>query len=307
MRVLPDFEAFAAGKTREAERAPIHRLVTVDDRSSHYAVDAVGSSWTRQLYDGPFHLIRTAGREPPPFDAPGAAPRPVERRGATPAISLVFVQSRDGNTGTDDPEELGGGATDKHLIYEGLSRVAADAVLAGATTASGECVFFSVWHPELVSLRLSLGLPRHPVQVVFTGRACIDPAASLVFNVPDVPAIVIGSVYACGVLASAAASRPWMHFVRMEGDDITAGLRRLAADFGIRRLSCVGGRTTATALLDAGLVQDVCLTTTAREAGAPRTPFYAGSRPPSLEPIVRKRGTDPNAPILFEHFAVRRA
>ena len=52
---------------------------------------------------------------------------------------------------------LGGGETDKHLIYEGLSRVAADAVLAGAETIRGGDIVLSVWHPELVRLRASLG------------------------------------------------------------------------------------------------------------------------------------------------------
>jgi riboflavin biosynthesis pyrimidine reductase len=221
-----------------------------------------------------------------------------------PTISLVFVQSKDGNTGIDQPEALGGGATDKHLIYEGLSRVAADAVLAGASTAGGENVFFSVWHPELVALRLSLGLPRHPAQVVVTGRACIDPNMPLLFNVPDVPVFVLGSVYACGVLANAAASRPWVRLVRMEGEDLRPALSTLVTGFGIRRISCIGGRTTATALLDASLVDDLCLTTTAREGGDPDTPFYVGQHLPALEPIVRKRGLDPHAPILFEHFRV---
>ena len=69
----------------------------------------------------------------------------------------MFVQSLDGNTVADDPSDLGGGDTDKHLIYEGLSRVAADAVMAGAATVAGGKIVFSVWHPELVRLRSALG------------------------------------------------------------------------------------------------------------------------------------------------------
>ena len=67
------------------------------------------------LFDGDFYV------SPPPDES-------------RPACNLVFVQSRDGNTGASNPSSLGGGETDKHLIYEGLSRVAADAVLAGAET-----------------------------------------------------------------------------------------------------------------------------------------------------------------------------
>ena len=177
-------------------------------------------------------------------------------------------------------------------------------MLAGATTAAGDQVFFSVWHPELVALRAGLGLPRHPVQMVITGRACVDPNRTLLFNVPEVPVIVLGSVAACGVLASAARSRPWMRIVPMEGPDLRAPLERTRAELGIRRISCIGGRTTATALLDAGLVQDIHLTTTERVAGEPGTPFYAGESPPRLAPVVRKRGTDPAAPFVFEHLRV---
>ena len=76
----------------------------------------------------------------------------------------------DGNTGAADPSTLGGGRDRQALIYEGLSRVAADAVLSGAETLRGGDMVLSVWHPELVALRRSLGLPRHPVQVVATLR-----------------------------------------------------------------------------------------------------------------------------------------
>lgn len=65
-----------------------------------------------------------------------------------PACSLVFVQTADGNTGAKDPGLLGGGEADKHVIYEGLSRVAADAVLVGANTMRDDAFMLSVWHPS---------------------------------------------------------------------------------------------------------------------------------------------------------------
>lgn len=278
------FADFAARKAREAETARIQPLRTVEDRSDGRGFEAVGNDWSRALYDGPFWL----------HPAPS---------GAVPAISLVFVQSCDGNTAAENPADLGGGETDKHLIYEGLSRVAAHAVLAGATTADAPDVFFSVWHPELVALRASLGLPRHPAQVVVTGRACIDVRTALVFNVPEVPTYVVGSRYACETLAEGLRSRPWVTVVPIQGDDLRRPLARLRSEHGIMRISAVGGRTTATALVDAGLVQDVYLTTSDRTGGKPGTPFYAGRKPPALRLVVRKRGTDRAAPIVFEHLA----
>src|SRR6187551_1227226 len=132
---------------RESRERDVNRLVTVEDRSSGWPVTGIGNAWSREYFDGPFYLFAA----------------PPDR----PAISLVFVQTRDGNTAAPNPEDLGGGPTDKHLIYEGLSRVAADAVLAGASSV-GHSVFFTVNRPELVALRLELGLPRHPAQMVIS-------------------------------------------------------------------------------------------------------------------------------------------
>ena len=281
MAAATAFSAFAARRSAQADAAPISPLRTIDDRARRFNLQQVATPWTAGCYDGPFHL----------------APLP----DAVPALSLVFVQSSDGNTGADDPGELGGGDTDKHLIYEGLTRVAADGVMAGATTANGPDVFFSIWRRELVELRRSLGFPRHPAQIVVTGRGRIDFAASLIFNVPDVPVFVLGSAIACAALAAAARERPWVQLLPTEPGGLRGALATLRRNHGITRISAIGGRTTATALADEHLVQDLYLTTSDRPGGQPGTPWYAGARPPSLARVVAKRSTDPRAPFLFEH------
>ena len=225
-------------------------LVTLEDRSADFPVTAIGNHWSRTYFDGPFYL----------FDEPADLP----------AISLVFVQTRDGNTGAADPSTLGGGPTDLHLLYEGLSRVAADAVLAGASSV-GPDTFFTVHHPELVKLRLELGLPRDPLQFVLSHHG--------------------------------RSSSPSRKLVSGTNGDVFARLKR---EYGIRRISCIGGAKTATALVDAGLVQDIYLTTSAIEGGEPQTPWYAGESAPLLSTIVRKREDSAVNPILFEHLAIRR-
>ena len=276
---------FSARKTRAAEAARILPLRTIIDSSFLHPTVQAGNSWTRRLYDGPFHLWRVPS-------------------GSLPAISLVFVQSRDKNTVADDPGTLGGGDTDRHLIYEGLSRVAADAVLAGSRTAVGGEIFFSVWHPELVALRKSYGLPRHPAQVILTRTAELDLASSLIFNVPEARIFVVATQEACDRLATRLGDRPWVTLISYGGDDVITALEHLRSDHGIRRISVVGGRTVATALLDAGVVQDIYLTTTEKSAGEPGTPLYCGSKAPAFDAVVRKRATDPDAPFLFEHLGV---
>ena len=220
-----------------------------------------------------------------------------------PAVSLVFVQSRDGNTAAENPADLGGGDIDLHLIYEGLSRVAADAVLAGASTASGR-VFFSVWRPELVALRESLGLPRHPAQVVLTREGRLDLDGTLLFNVPSVPVFILAGDRFPDRVARAVADRPWITLISIEHGDLRASIARLC-QFGIRRISAVGGRHAASALIDAGVVQDLYLTSTATAAGQPGTPFYTGQRQIQSRLVVRKRsGPDVDPPIVFEHSTI---
>jgi riboflavin biosynthesis pyrimidine reductase len=283
--LLPlSFSEFAARKTSEAEAASIAPLQTVDDRSAHYDLQPIGSAWTMSRFDGPFYV----------------APVP---DGPLPGVSLVFVQSADGNTAADDPADLGGGDIDKHLIYEGLSRVAADAVLAGATTAAAPNVFFSLWHPELRALRRTLARARHPAQIVVTGRACFNAEECLIFNVPDAPVFVLGSEIACAAIAEAARTRPWVTVIPLDRG-LRGALTRLRREHGIQRISAIGGRTTATALVDEGLVQELYLTIGSRTGGEPNTPWYVGKARPRLDRILMKRGAGADGPISFEHLNV---
>jgi riboflavin biosynthesis pyrimidine reductase len=275
------FEAYAARKTREAESAEILPLATDRERAEAGLV-AIGNDWTRRMFDGAFYLS------------------PVRDDGL-PSTSLVFVQSREGNTDAKNPATLGGGDADKHLIYEGLSRVGADAVLSGGETVRGGEIVFSTWHPQLVRLRASLGLPRHPVQIVATRRGLsLD---GLLFNVPALRVVVL-TVAACPEhMMTGVAERPWITTVVMPGaHDLAFAFRRLR-ELGVARISCVGGRTLAAQLIDAGLIRDVYLTTSAKSAGEPNTPLY----PTPLEghEIVRKRGTGSDVGVTFEHLVLK--
>src|SRR5258705_9280978 len=145
------FDEYCRARERAAAAAvlPPYRTVAVDVQLGDF--HAIGNDWSRRLFDGDFY--RTSCKED------------------IPVTNLVFVESRDRNTGASDPSTLGGGDTDKYLIYEGLSRVDADAVLSGATTARSDELVFSVWHPEMVTLRRQLGRRRHPAQVIVCSRS----------------------------------------------------------------------------------------------------------------------------------------
>jgi riboflavin biosynthesis pyrimidine reductase len=274
------FTEFVERKVRDALRAELPPYIT---EAEHPTADllAIGNAWTRQLFDGDFYL--SSSRHP-----------------ARPACSLVFVQSSDGNTGARNPAALGGGQTDKHLIYEGLSRVAADAVLAGAGTVRGGPVLFSVWHPELVRLRTALHRPRHPVQIVATRRG-LDLERELLFNVPDVPAILLTGHAGDERMKRALSSRPWVTSIVIEPGGMPEAFEKLRR-LGIDRISCVGGRALAAQLIDAGLVQDLYLTTAPGPGGEANTPL--SPTPLDGRVVVRKRGSGREAGVVFEHLLI---
>jgi len=277
---MTKFERVVERKTSEARAVELPPLRTVAAGVTD-GLQAIGNGWTREKFDGDFFLT--------PF-APDL-----------PATSLVFVQSSDGNTGARDPSTLGGGATDKHLIYEGLSRVAADGVLAGAETIRGSSVIFSVWHPELVELRRSLHLPRHPTQIVATlGKLTFDD--TLLLNVPELPVIVITTPDWIMRMRDELARRPWITSIPMDRPaDLPAAFRAMRA-MGVARISAIGGRTIARAMTAAGLVQDLYLTTGPRPGGEPHTPLY--TEPIRGAMVVRKQGTGPDEGVTLEHLVI---
>jgi len=273
------FDDYCRAKQRAAVAAalPPYKTATIDLLGTFRAI---GNTWSRALFDGDFYRSTYVNLD-------------------IPVTNLVIVESREGNTGADDPATLGGGQTDKHLIYEGLSRVDADAVLAGATTARGDELIFSVWHPELVALRRDLGRTRHPAQVIVSSRSALHIEDALMFQVPEIPVYLMTTSDAASSLRLQVATRPWIQVI--DGGQplsMRTALRELRSR-GIETVSAVGGRTTARALLREEVVQDLYLTTSSKQGGEPNTPLL--DAPIQAPAVVTKMGTGPEAGIRFVH------
>jgi len=252
---------------------------TIADVGGARGLRVIASAWTAAAFDGPFYETPSDGR---------------------PSIGVVFVRSREGNTGTRNPAALGGGAVDEHLVYEGLSRVAADAVIVGAATLHPDA-FFTVWRPELVALRAQLGRPRHPAQVIMSAEGSITPDDTLLFNLPAVPVFVLTSPRGRDRLMPSLTARPWVTVIAAAslGEQVA-----VLAAHGIGRACSVGGRRSASALVDAGLLQDVYLTTTSVRGGEPATPWYIGSRALRLTTVLAKTWDGEQGPVRFEHLVL---
>jgi riboflavin biosynthesis pyrimidine reductase len=276
------FTDYVLRREKEALGVALPPYQTVADRADG-AMKRIGNDWTAQLFDGSFYQSR----------------QPVQP--GLPVVNLIFVRSREGNTIAADPQQLGGGHTDKHLIYEGLSRVDADAVLAGAITARSRSLVLSVWHPQLVSLRLELGKPRHPIQLIVTATGQLQFDEALMFQEPELTSCLIAPSSSVARLRSLAARAPWVDVID-GGEPLSMrhALTQLASR-GVQVVSAIGGRRTAQSLLEEHTVSDLYLTTSPISAGQPNTPFYTGPPLPQ-ELVVAKQGTGPEAGVRFEHF-----
>jgi riboflavin biosynthesis pyrimidine reductase len=282
--VTSRFAEYCRGKERAALAAQLFPYKTVES-AEQFGIEKIGNVWTRRLFDGDFFRSARACESD------------------LPITNLVFVESQEGNTVADDPSTLGGGDTDKHLIYEGLSRIDADAVLAGASTARNNELVFSVWHPELVALRLRRGRARHPAQVVVCSKSALPIETALMFQEPSLPVYLITTSDAAASLRLQVLTHPWVHVI--DGGcplSMRTALRKLKTH-AINTVSAVGGRTTARTLLSQRVVQDLYLTTSAESAGAPNTPLVDGAL--SAKRVVIKEGTGPETGVRFVHYLCR--
>ena len=120
---------------------------------------------------------------------------------------------------------------------------------------------------------------------------------------PDLRAFVITVASCAEAMRAGLEARPWITPIVMALQADLANAFRELRRLGIGRVSAVGGRTVARALIDAGLVRDLYLTTSPRPGGEPNTPMYPG--PLETDLVVRKLGTGPDAGIVFEHCVFR--
>ena len=277
------FAAFVDQKTTAALTASIPGYLTTESNGADLGLRSITNAWASERFDGPF------------FESETSNP-------ALPAVNTVFVQSSDGNTGAQNPMDLGGGLTDKHLIYEGLSSAHADAILTGASTIRGAQMVMAIWHPELVALRTALGLERYPAQVVATRSGDLAVESALLFNVPELRVYILTDDTGAEELKPQTRRRPWIRVLSGGREsDVIAGLKTLRTDYGIARVSCIGGRTLTTQLIDAGVVQDLYLTTSPKPGGEPNTPFYTGAQTLTTTLVVSKAGRDEETGVRFEH------
>jgi riboflavin-specific deaminase-like protein len=191
--------------------------------------------------------------------------RPRERApGDRPFLYLNMVASADGRASVEGRTVGLGSEADTRLLTE--LRAIADAVLIGTGTIRAEGYGRLVRNAERVARREAAGMAATPTAVLIS-RSFDIPWGAHLFEADDQPVIV----YTGASDEPPEVGAP-VEVVRLDDPAPRAVMADLRAR-GVRSLLCEGGPTLNSALLEAGVVDELFLTISpqlAGEDGAPR-------------------------------------
>lgn len=187
---------------------------------------------------------------------------PMRRKPFAPDLPFVFVNvamTADGKIAPANRHfEPFSSRRDRLLMYE--LRSCADAVMSGARTLDLNPVKLGNGGEIYTRMRLNRRLAEHPVRIVVSGRATIDPDAEI-FKHRFSPIIV---------LVSRNAPKLRLNQLRAQADHVVAfgkqeidfveALRWLRREWNVQSLLCEGGGEVNGALFKAGLVNQCYVT-----------------------------------------------
>lgn len=218
----------------------------------------------------------TGGEEVSALAALGELPRLDGR----PAVRVCMVQSLDGVIAIDGTSAALSGPADRAFYL--ACRSLADTVLVGAQTVRAEGYGPARLTPELIGARSRRGQPPLPRIAVVSRSLDLDPAIPFFTAAGERPYVI--------TCAAAPADRrnalAGVAEVIVTGDadvDLEAALGALATD-GAHLVVAEGGPTLNGALLEAGLVDELCLSVAPMIAGdGPRLAVGARRPPAAME------------------------
>ena len=206
--------------------------------------------------------------------------------GGTARLRGGFVLSVDGGAA------VGGGSRGlqspaDQAVFAAL-RAVSDAVVVGAGTARAEGYRPVRVRPEGQRWRSARGRAASPTLVLVSRSLALDPADACFGG----PAVVVTCAAADPGRRAALAQVADVVVAGDDDVDLPAAVRALH-ERGLRRLLCEGGPTLLTALLTAGLVDELCLTTSPVLLGtAPSLLVHALAAPVDLRLVHLVDGGD---------------
>ena len=203
-----------------------------------------------------------------------------------PWIALNMAATADGRVAIGGRSSPVAGSADRELFHE--LRTQADAVMAGARTARVERYRRVVKNESFAAKREREGLDPRGLAVLVSGSLDL-PADLPVLADPDSRVVIVTAAQAGldGVVADVS-------YIRQPPDlALTAAMRSLRSDHGVRSILCEGGPHLNSALFHEGLVDELFLCVSPRIAGEP-------SEPASLEGLALPAPVDLSLVSLHE-------
>lgn len=201
-----------------------------------------------------------------------AARAPAER----PYVVCNFVSTADGRATAQGKTAKLGGEGDRVVFH--LLRTQADAVLAGTGTLRVERYGVLTKNDDLAEIRVREGRSAQPLGVV------ISRSGRVPFDIPlfsDARARV--AVYApAGTRIPECPAEVILHPLPAGDASLAEVLRSLRHDHGVRAMLCEGGPAMFSALVEAGLVDELFLTLAPALVGGGEIGITTGVGPPDL-------------------------
>lgn len=148
----------------------------------------------------------------------------------------------------------------------------------------------SIYDPELIEFRTQvLNNFRHPIQVMISGSGNIATDKEFIFNIPDFKVLVFTTESGKTALAARRFENENVRIVSMgEEIDFPTMARILRCEYAVQRMLVVGGASVATQLIDAGLIDEMFITSAnTLGCGNART-FYEGKQLLKLQTVSLK-------------------
>src|ERR1700737_1154829 len=198
-----------------------------------------------------------------------------------PYGTVVFASTLNGKVTFAEPKDIQATFTD-YYFYRELSKVFADAVIAGAETVRGdpsqERFTLSMYDPELIAFRTRvLQKPRHPLQVVITGSGNIATEKEYIFSVPEFKVLVFTTTRGQAALNAHRFDNENVRIVSMgERVEFRTIPEILRSEYAVERMLVIGGASVATQFIDAGVIDEMFSTSANTLGDGNARTFYEG-------------------------------
>ena len=187
--------------------------------------------------------------------------------GERPLLRLNMVLSADGRATDREDRTAALGGDGDHEVFRTL-RALADGIIAGAGTVRAERYGPHRLRADLAERRAADARPL-PAPIIVVSRSLdLDYDAPL-FTEAATPTIVLTCDAAPEERRAAAAHAGVLVVAGDTEVDLAVAIRLLRERFGLMHLLCEGGPSLNGPLLDAGLVDELCLTLAPTQIGTP--------------------------------------